>query len=356
MERPGPEHHGEEGLSERAQLLLKALIETYIRDGQPVGSRALSRDSGLSLSSATIRNVMADLETLGFVVSPHTSAGRVPTDKGYRLFVDSLLKIKPLGSLEIEEIQRTLAGDLPSGRSLVQLASQMLSNVTHMAGVVTLPRPQYVALTQIEFIPLSENRVLAIMVMNSREVQNRVVQLERRYTSEELKRAANYLNEIVGGRSLADARAHIVAQLRETHQHMNRLMLDAIQVAQKVFEGPAGEQTEYVIAGETNLMGFAELSNVDRLRRLFEAFNEKQDILHILDNCLRADGVQIFIGQESGYSILDDMSVVSAPYTVDNQVVGVLGVIGPTRMAYERVIPIVDVTARLLGSALNTRK
>lgn len=343
-------------MSERAQLLLKALIETYIRDGQPVGSRALSRDSGLSLSSATIRNVMADLESLGFVVSPHTSAGRVPTDKGYRLFVDSLLKVKPLESLEIEEIQRTLAGDLSSGRSLMRLASQILSNVTHLAGVVTLPRPQYVALTQIEFIQLSDNRVLAIMVMNNREVQNRVVQLERRYTAEELKRAANYLNEIVGGRSLADARAHIIAQLRETHQHMNRLMLDAIQVAQKVFEGPPDGQAECVIAGETNLMGFAELSNVVRLRRLFEAFNEKQDILHILDNCLRADGVQIFIGQESGYSILDDMSVVSAPYTVDNQVVGVLGVIGPTRMAYERVIPIVDVTARLLGSALNTRK
>jgi len=355
MDRPGPEHHLEESLSERAQLLLKALIENYIRDGQPVGSRTLSRDSGLSLSSATIRNVMADLEALGFVVSPHTSAGRIPTDKGYRLFVDSLLKIKPLGSSEIEEIQRALAGDAP-GRSVVQLASQMLSNVTHMAGVVTLPKPQYVALTQIEFIPLSDNRVLAIMVMNNQEVQNRVVQLERGYSSEELKRAGNYLNDIVGGRSLADARAHIVAQLRETHQHMNRLMLDAIQVAQKVFDGSGAERTEYVIAGETNLMGFAELSNVERLRRLFEAFNEKRDILHILDNCLRADGVQIFIGQESGYSILDDMSVVSAPYTIDNQVVGVLGVIGPTRMAYERVIPIVDVTAKLLGSALNARK
>ena len=356
LERAISEHNADETLSERAQLLLKALIENYIRDGQPVGSRTLSRDSGLSLSSATIRNVMADLEGLGFVASPHTSAGRIPTDKGYRLFVDSLLKVKPLESNDIEEIQRGLIGDPNNGRSLVQIASQMLSNVTHMAGVVTLPNPHYVALTQIEFIGLSDNRALAIMVMNNREVQNRVVQLDRYYAPEELKRAANYLNEVIGGRSLPDARAHIVSQLQETRQHMNRLMLDAIQMAQKVFDISPGDKMEYVIAGETNLMGFAELSNVDRLRRLFEAFNEKRDILHILDNCLRADGVQIFIGQESGYSILDDISVVSAPYTIDNRVVGVLGVIGPTRMAYERVIPIVDLTAKLLGSALNARK
>jgi len=356
MERTIEGKSADEVLSERAQLLLKALIENYIRDGQPVGSRTLSRDSGLSLSSATIRNVMADLEGLGFVASPHTSAGRIPTDKGYRLFVDTLLKLKPLGLHEIEEIQRSLAGDASSGRSLVQMASQLLSNVTHMAGVVTLPNPNYVALTQIEFIPLSDNRVLAIMVMNNREVQNRVVQLERQYASEELKRAANYLNEVIGGRSLPDARAHIVSQLQETRQNMNRLMLDAIQMAQKVFDTTQEDKLEYVIAGETNLMGFAELSNVDRLRRLFEAFNEKRDILHILDNCLRADGVQIFIGQESGYSILDDISVVSARYVIDSQVVGVLGVIGPTRMAYERVIPIVDLTAKLLGSALNARK
>jgi len=356
MERTIEGKSADEVLSERAQLLLKALIENYIRDGQPVGSRTLSRDSGLSLSSATIRNVMADLEGLGFVASPHTSAGRIPTDKGYRLFVDTLLKLKPLGLHEIEEIQRSLAGDASSGRSLVQMASQLLSNVTHMAGVVTLPNPNYVALTQIEFIPLSDNRVLAIMVMNNREVQNRVVQLERQYASEELKRAANYLNEVIGGRSLPDARAHIVSQLQETRQNMNRLMLNAIQMAQKVFDTTQEDKLEYVIAGETNLMGFAELSNVDRLRRLFEAFNEKRDILHILDNCLRADGVQIFIGQESGYSILDDISVVSARYVIDSQVVGVLGVIGPTRMAYERVIPIVDLTAKLLGSALNARK
>ena len=346
----------DESLSERAQLLLKALIESYIRDGQPVGSRTLSRDSGLSLSSATIRNVMADLEDLGFVASPHTSAGRVPTDKGYRLFVDSLLKIKPLQNEEIEDLERRVKSDAANGRALVQTVSQMLSSVTHMAGLVTLPNPNYVALTQIEFIGLSENRALAIMVMNNREVQNRVVQLDRAYSAEELRRAANYLNDAFAGRSLPDVRALLLKQMQETRQHMDQIMQDAIQVAQKVFETHSEDQVEYIIAGETNLMGFAELSNVDRLRRLFEAFNEKHDILKLLDGCLRAQGIRIFIGQESGYQILDDISVVAAPYMHDNQVVGVLGIIGPTRMAYERVIPIVDVTAKLLGSALNARR
>jgi heat-inducible transcriptional repressor len=346
----------DDGLTERAQLLLKALIENYIRDGQPVGSRTLSRDSGLSLSSATIRNVMADLEDLGYVASPHTSAGRIPTDKGYRFFVDTLLKLKPLRHEEIEEIERRLGSDAANGRSLVQTVSQMLSNVTHMAGLVTLPNPNYVALSQIEFIALSENRALAIMVMSNREVQNRVVQLDRYYSTEELRRAANYLNEAFAGRSLPDVRAQLLGQLQETRQHMNQLMQDAIQMAQKVLDAEPEGRVEYVIAGETNLMGFAELSNVDRLRRLFEAFNEKHDILRLLDSCLRADGIQIFIGQESGYRILDDISVVTAPYMLDNRVVGVLGIIWPTRMAYERVIHIVDVTAKLLGSALNARK
>jgi heat-inducible transcriptional repressor len=243
-----------------------------------------------------------------------------------------------------------------NGRSLVQTASQMLSSVTRMAGLVTLPNPNYIALSQIEFISLSENRVLAIMVMSNREVQNRVVQLDRYHSSEELRRAANYLNDAFSGRSLPEVRTQLLAQLQETRQHMDQLMKDAIQMAQQVFASSKEGDVEYVIAGETNLMSFAELSNVDRLRRLFEAFNEKHDILRLLDSCLRAEGIQIFIGQESGYRILDDISVVTAPYMLDNQVVGVLGIIGPTRMAYERVIPIVDITAKLLGSALNARK
>ncbi len=233
----------------------------------------------------------------------------------------------------------------------------MLSSVTRLAGVVTLPRQSHAALSQIEFVPLSDNRVLAILVVNGREVQNRILQLERYYSADELRRASNYLNTEFGGKELSAVRDHLLAQLKETREHLNQMMLDAIRLAQQVVSVPVvgGGRMEYVIAGETNLMGFAELSNVEKLRRLFEAFTQQRDILHLLDQSLRAEGVQIFIGQESGYTILDDCSVVTAPYSLDQEVVGVLGVIGPTRMAYERVIPIVDITAKLLGSALNSR-
>jgi heat-inducible transcriptional repressor len=346
----------DESLNDRAQQLLKLLVEHYIRDGQPVGSRTLSRDVGMSLSAATIRNVMADLEDLGFVHSPHTSAGRVPTDKGYRFFVDTLLKYQPLGDDQVSAI-RTRLGELSNDpKALIAAASQMLSSVTRLAGVVTLPRQSHAALSQIEFVPLSDNRVLAILVVNGREVQNRILQLERYYSAEELRRASNYLNMEFGGKELSAVREHLVAQLKETRENLNQMMLDAIRLAQQVVSVPPGTgRMEYVIAGETNLMNFAELSNVEKLRRLFEAFTQQRDILHLLDQSLRAEGVQIFIGQESGYTILDDCSVVTAPYSLDQEVVGVLGVIGPTRMAYERVIPIVDITAKLLGSALNSR-
>jgi len=346
----------EDVLNERAQQLLKLLIEHYIRDGQPVGSRTLSRDAGLHLSPATIRNVMADLEEYGFVTSPHTSAGRIPTDKGYRFFVDTLLKVKPLGSQEIVEIQRQLGEHADNPKALISAASHMLSSVTRLAGLVTLPRVTQASLSQIEFLPLSENRVLAILIVNGREVQNRILQLERYYGADELKRASNYLNQQFAGQDLNQVREHLVTQLKETREHLNQMMLDAIKLAQQaVSSAPENDRVEYVMAGETNLMGFAELSDVEKLRRKFEAFTQQRDILHLLDQSLGAAGVQIFIGQESGYTILDDCSVVAAPYAVGREVVGVLGVIGPMRMAYERVIPIVDLTAKLLGSALNSR-
>jgi heat-inducible transcriptional repressor len=347
-------------LSERARHLLRVLVESYIREGQPVGSRSLSRDSGLNLSPATVRNVMADLEEYGFVASPHTSAGRIPTDKGYRFFVDTLLRQRRTASVQnvMDELQQRLEQQPDRDpKSLVAVASQVLSSLTHLAGVVTIPRQPHQALSQIEFLPLSENRVLAVMVVNGRDVQNRIVHLERYYSAEELRRAANFLNQQFAGKELDSVRADIVAELAQTGETLSQLMRDAIRVAQQVVgEGGRSAEAEYVIAGETNLMEFAELSSVDKLRRLFEAFTAKRDILHLLDQSLRADGVQIFIGQESGYQILDDMSLVTAPYTLDNETVGVLGVIGPTRMAYDRVIPIVDVTARLLGSALNSRR
>ncbi len=352
------EIHPDEQLSDRAQHLLRVLVQSYIREGQPVGSRSLSRESGLALSSATIRNVMADLEVAGFVTSPHTSAGRVPTDRGYRFFVNTLLKAQlNAESPELDALRRQF--DLSAGKpqSLVAAASELLSNLTQLAGLVTLPLPQAATLTQIEFIGLSENRVLVVLVMNDREVQNCIIQLERHHSSEELRRAANFLNEHCRGRTLAQMHQEVLRELQETHARLNQEMLDAIAVAQRLCEqtGAAGS-IEYVIAGETNLMGLAELSSVDKLKRLFEAFNEKRDILNLLDHSLRADGVQIFIGHESGRQILDDCSVVTAPYGDGEGVVGVLGVIGPTRMAYERVIPIVDMTAKLLGSALHSRR
>ncbi len=347
----------DETLSEREQVLLKVLVGSYIRDGQPVGSRALSRESGLALSSATIRNIVADLEQLGFVSSPHTSAGRVPTDKGYRFFVDSLLKARTRieDDPAFAELRRQLDVSRDDSKSLVAAASQLLSNVTRLAGVVTLPRTQQASITQIEFVGLSDNRALVVLVFNDREVQNRIIQLERYHSADELRRAANFLTERCRGKTLAQVRADILREMHEARESMNALMKDAINVAERVFNADEANRMEYVIAGETNLMGAGELSSVDKLRRLFEAFNEKRDILNLLDHSLRADGVQIFIGQESGFRILDDVSMVTAPYSADNEVVGVIGVIGPTRMAYERVIPIVDVTAKILGAALARR-
>jgi heat-inducible transcriptional repressor len=347
-------------LTLRAQHLLRVLVESYIREGQPVGSRNLSRDSGLNLSAATVRNVMADLEEYGFVTSPHTSAGRVPTDKGYRFFVDTLLRQRqrPDDAHMLTELNQRLEQEEDRDpKALVAVASQMLSSFTHLAGVVTIPRQPHQLLSQIEFLPLSEHRVLVVMVINGRDVQNRIVHLERYYSAEELRRAANFLNQQFGGKELTQIRLDIVEELTQAGETLSQLMRDAIHVAQQaVGESNCQGGSEYVLAGETNLMEFAELSNVEKLRRLFDAFTSKRDILHLLDQSLGAEGVQIFIGQESGYQILDNCSLVAAPYALDNETVGVLGVIGPTRMAYDRVIPIVDVTARLLGSALNSRR
>jgi heat-inducible transcriptional repressor len=352
-----PERREESQIGERAQQLLKVLIESYIREGQPVGSRSLSRDSGLNLSSATIRNVMADLEAYGFVSSPHTSAGRVPTPKGYRFFIDTLLQVQPLESAAADQMRRQFSSSAEDPRALVSVASQLLSNVTQMAGLVSLHTPKAASLTHIEFLPLSERRLLAILVFDDREVQNRVVQLDRPIPAEELRRAAAVLNEQFRGQTLEQVRQSIIDQLSQMRDLMNQGMGDAISVAQQLFpeQAPRADM-ELVIAGETKLMGFAELSSVEKLRRLFDAFSEKRDILQLLDLSLKGHGVQIFIGQESGYQILDDCSVVTAPYSTDSGAVGVIGVIGPTRMAYERVIPVVDLTAKLLGAALNSRR
>jgi heat-inducible transcriptional repressor len=345
-----PEHFP----NERARHILRVLVEQYIRDGQPVGSRTLSRQVGLDLSPATIRNVMADLEDLGFISSPHTSAGRVPTARGYRFFVDTLVKLQPVTSAELGRLQVSLQDPFRGdAKSVASAVSSMLSSLTQLAGVVTIPRQAHVTLRHIEFLPLSGRRVLAILVINDADVQNRILDMDRDYSEDELRRASNYLNEKFTGRNLVDVRSAILAELQGTRESMNQLMLDSIAIAEKVFK-PGPGSPEYVLSGETRLMEFQELSRVDKLKQLFEAFGKQREILDLLDRSVVAQGVQIYIGEESGYQILDECSIVTAPYAVDDQIVGVLGVIGPTRMAYERVIPIVDVTARLVGAALNS--
>jgi heat-inducible transcriptional repressor len=340
--------------SDRAGYILRALVEQYIREGQPVGSRTLSRSSGLNLSPATIRNVMADLEELGFVSAPHTSAGRVPTARGYRFFVDTLLQLQPLAIADITRLQNQLVEEASGdAKAVAAAASSALSALTRMAGVVTLPRQKQLTLRQIEFLPLSNHRVLAILVVNDSEVQNRILHMDRDYSESELRRAANYLSERFVGQDLRSIRARMVEELQSTRETMNQLMIDAVNIAQRAIEIEP-EASELVLAGETRLMEFEQLSDVEKLRQLFELFSQQREILNLLDRSIAAQGVQIFIGEESGYRILDECSIVTAPYRVNDEIVGVLGVIGPTRMAYERVIPIVDITARLMGSALNS--
>ena len=340
-------------LNERSLQLLKTLVERYISDGQPVGSRSLAKNSQLQLSPATIRNVMADLEELGLVHSPHTSAGRIPTVSGYRMFVDSLLTVKPLEVTEVNLLQHGLENHENEGKVL-GVASQLLSDVTQMAGVVSLPRRELVSLRHIEFLPLSNTRVLAIFVTNQQEVHNKIIHTSKQFSAAELQQAANYLNSIYSGKSLTAVRQAIVKEMRDAQEQVNQAMLDAVNMAHQTFESDQ-EKEDFVLSGETNLMDFTELSDMNRLRQLFDAFSQKRSIIHLLDKCLEADGIQIFIGEESGYQAFDRCSLVTSTYSVNNEVVGVLGVIGPTRMAYEKIIPYVDITAKLLGAALNPK-
>lgn len=336
-------------LDERAQSLLKVLIERYIKEGQPIGSRTLARDGSMKFSPATIRNVMSDLEDMGLIVSPHTSAGRIPTVQGYRLFVDNLVTVKPLRNNLVEKLKLELQSDSPT--NVLGKASSLLSSVTQMAGVVMIPRREQMTLRQIEFLPLTGQRVLVVLVVNEQEVQNKVIHTERTYRPSELQQAANFLTQEYAGKELNLIREMLLNSMQKAREDMNSLMVTAMNVADQVLEEK--QNSDYIMAGEINLMSYAEMGNVDKLRQLFEAFTSKNDLLHLLDQSIHTDGMQIFIGEESGYSVLDECSVVTSPYKVEDQIVGVLGVIGPTRMAYDRVIPIVDVTAKLLSSALS---
>ena len=335
-------------LDERARTLLKTLIERYIADGQPVGSRLLSRHSGLDLSAATVRNVMADLEELGFIASPHTSAGRIPTPRGYRFFVDSLLTVEPLDSEKIHAIEGQLHPSQP--QQLINSASQLISELTRFAGIVLTPRRKALKIRQIEFVSLSEKRILLILVTSDGDVQNRILFSERPYSPSELVVATNYLNQYFAGHDFEHIRERVREDLLRLRSDLQDLMAAALAAGDEALQ-----QTDarYVISGERNLLEVEELSsNMKRLRELFDLFEQRTALMQLLDISQRASGIQIFIGGESGLAPLDECSVVTAPYEVDGQIVGSVGVIGPTRMAYERVIPIVDITARLLSSAL----
>ena len=341
-------------LDARAQHLFRVLVQNYIDDGQPVGSRTLTRMADLDISPATVRNIMSDLEAKGYIQSPHTSAGRIPTAQGYRLFVDTLVEVKPLNSNLVSGLKNRLQEHDLNKENLVQTASSMLSSLTSMAGLVTVPQVGQSAFRQIEFLKLSEQRVLAILVVDQKEVQNRIIQLDRDYSESELRQTANCLNDILAGCNLREARKVLLQQLDGLRQDMDSLMRNAISFGEQIFPSEQEATSNYIIDGQTNLMEFEELSNIAKLRGIFDAFSQKKDILHLLDRCICANGIQIFIGSEAGYQVLDDCSVISAPYTINEDIKGVLAVVGPTRMAYDRVIPIVDVTARLFSEALNS--
>ena len=333
-------------LDTRAQTLLKALVERYIADGQPVGSRALSKISGLDVSPATIRNIMADLEEMGYVASPHTSAGRVPTPRGYRLFVDTLLTVQHLGE-GVDAERMRLPACQP--QKVIANAAQMLSSLTQFAGVVQSPRRESV-FQQIEFLRLSEKRILLVIVDPRGDVQNRLLLTEADYTPSQLVQSANYLNQNFAGLSFDEVRTRLTGELRQLREDIGGLMQVAVEAGSEAM----AEGEDMVIAGERNLLSVADLSsNMTSLRQMFEMFEQKTGLMQLLDVSSRAGGVQIFIGGESKLVPMDEMSIVTAPYEVNGKIVGTLGVIGPTRMAYERVIPIVDITAKLLSNALS---
>ena len=340
------ENHTASKLDRRAQRLLKALVELYVHQGQPVGSRTLSKGSGLSLSPATVRNVMADLEDLGLINAPHISAGRVPTELGYRFFVDSLLATRQPEPAQVNNMRHELQPEL-SSKTLIEKASALLTGITNLAGIVSVPPPDKAGLRHIEFIPLNNRRVLVVVVAGDDEVQNKIIHIDRDYAQTELTEFANYLNSRLRGRGLAEVRDEIIQEMKAARDRADDMMLEAIKIAEQALQPQT--HGDYVLSGETKLM---ELASLHKLKHLFEAFHQKQEILKLLDRCAKAEGIQIFIGNESGYESLAEWSVVAAPYAIDGEHIGVLGVIGPTRMAYDRVIPIVDLTAKILGSAL----
>ncbi len=340
-------------LDERTQAVFRQLIQSYTKDGQPVGSKSLAQQAGIDVSSATIRNIMSNLEHLGLVISPHTSAGRVPTQAGYRFFIDSLLEVIDLGKSAEKALNDTFTQDKTSN-DLIQSASGIISQMTQLTGLISVARPSRVNVRHIEFMKLSERRILVIMVVNADKVHNKVIQVDRDYSNLELTEAARLLSRYLIGSDFSAAKLKLQEEIKTHKEDVNSIMESVLNVMGAVCG--EGGQDALLTSGESNLLQFAELSDINKLRDIFAIFNQKRDLLHILEGCSGANGVQIFIGSESGYNVLSDCTVIGAPYNLGGEVVGVLGVIGPTRMAYEKVIPAVDLTARLLSAALNSQK
>lgn len=333
-------------VGEKAAHLLKVLVEQYLTEGQPISSSRIAEESRISVSSATVRNNMAKLQELGLVSSPHTSAGRIPTQHGLRFFVDGLMTYEPLN----RESQRHVWDELShtdNRQDLLESASKVLSDITQLAGLVTLPREEQDALRQVEFLQLTGRQVLAILVVNEREVQNRVIETGRLYSEVELRQAANYINDAFAGRSLEAVRTGILESMSDDKTHINELLQRALDIASKTF---VEAEHDFVLSGESNLVKLT--SSAEEIKGLLSAFESKSSIVHLLDACIDGEGVQLFIGEESGYAPFDDYSLVTAPYEVRGKVAGVLGVIGPTRMSYQSVVPLLDITANILGDVI----
>lgn len=333
---------------QRAQTLMKALVESYIATGQPVGSKKLLEQTGLAVSPATVRNVMQDLEAMGLLTAPHTSAGRIPTAQGVRVFVDQLLTVSNVEEVYLQQLQQQLGRASETGEMLASV-SRMLSNMTNMAGLIRVPSRDVTRVKHVEFLPLSQNKILVILILDDGEVQNRVIQLDSEVSRDELQQASNYVNHHFAGKELNTVRQELLQELKSDRAQMNAMMASMMEVAEKGFSKDDNDD-EVQVTGKSQLLNYT--GDISDLKSLFDAFAEKTQMLSLLDKCLSADGVQLFIGEESGYDVFSQCSVVGAPYSIEGKAVGVLAVVGPTRMAYDKVIPMVDITAKLISSAL----
>lgn len=338
-------------LNDRSQLLFRNLMGLYLNEGKPVGSTTLAKLPDVGLSSATVRNVLAELEKMGLIHSPHTSAGRVPTEVGYRLFIDSMLTYKPLS----EQSQRSIRDELTNGLSqddLLESTSKVLSGITGMTSLVLMPKKEQEVLRHIDFIPLSSNRVLVVLVFNDNDVQNRIIELDQDFSADELQQTANFLNKQCLGKNLAEAKKMLVSRLDMIRSTTNEFMSSIVTATDHVFTEQIEKQIPFLVAGKTNLLNYQELASSEKLKALFNAFDEHTHMLNLLDKSMQAQGMQVFVGNECGNEIYQGCSIITTPYEVEGEVLGVLGVVGPNRMNYEKVVPRVDVTAKILGSLL----